>query len=76
LQDELAAMEPGSSRVIATRSGHDIQHERPDLVIAAVHRVLAEVSTEAGGRGHGQRYGALCRPDARVTRALGVMLSL
>jgi pimeloyl-ACP methyl ester carboxylesterase len=76
LQDELAAMEPGSSHVIATGGGHDIPRERPDLVIAAVRRVLAEVSTEAGGRGHGQRCGALCRPDARVPRVLGVMLSL
>jgi pimeloyl-ACP methyl ester carboxylesterase len=43
LQDELAAMEPGSSHVLATHSGHDIQHEQPGLVIAQVRRVIAAV---------------------------------
>jgi pimeloyl-ACP methyl ester carboxylesterase len=43
LQDELAAMEPGSSHVLATQSAHDIQHEQPDLVIAEVRRIIAEV---------------------------------
>lgn len=45
LQDELAAMEPGSSHVLATHSGHDIQHEQPDLVIAEVRSVVAAVRT-------------------------------
>jgi pimeloyl-ACP methyl ester carboxylesterase len=43
LQDELAALQPGSTHVIATRSGHDIQHEQPDLVLAQVRRVVAAV---------------------------------
>ena len=43
LQDELAAMQPGSTHVIATRSGHDIQHEQPELVLAQVRRVVAAV---------------------------------
>lgn len=43
LQDELAAMEPGSSHILATHSGHDIQHEQPGLVIAQVRRVVAAV---------------------------------
>jgi pimeloyl-ACP methyl ester carboxylesterase len=47
LQDELAAMEPGSSHVLATDSGHDIQHEQPDLVIAEVRRVVAAVRAQA-----------------------------
>jgi pimeloyl-ACP methyl ester carboxylesterase len=41
LQDELAAMQPGSTHVIATRSGHDIQHEQPELVLVQVTRVVA-----------------------------------
>jgi pimeloyl-ACP methyl ester carboxylesterase len=41
LQDELAAMQPGSTHVIATGSGHDIQHEQPELVLAQVRRVVA-----------------------------------
>jgi pimeloyl-ACP methyl ester carboxylesterase len=43
LQDQLAAMEPGSSHVLATQSAHDIQHEQPDLVIAEIRRVIAAV---------------------------------
>lgn len=43
LQNELAAMQPGSTHVIATRSGHDIQHEQPELVLAQVRRVVAAI---------------------------------
>ena len=43
LQDELAAMQPGSTHVIATRSGHDIQHEQPELLLAQLRRVVAAV---------------------------------
>lgn len=43
LQDELAAMQPGSTHVIATGSGHDIQHEQPELVLAQVRRIVAAV---------------------------------
>jgi pimeloyl-ACP methyl ester carboxylesterase len=43
LQDELAAMQPGSTHVIAMGSGHDIQHERPELVLAQLRRVVAAV---------------------------------
>jgi pimeloyl-ACP methyl ester carboxylesterase len=43
LQDELAAMQPGSIHVIATRSGHDIQHEQPELVLTELRRVVATV---------------------------------
>jgi pimeloyl-ACP methyl ester carboxylesterase len=45
LQVELAAMQPGSTHVIATRSGHDIQHDQPELVLAQVRRVVAAVRT-------------------------------
>ena len=43
LQNELAAMQPGSTHVIATRSGPDIQHEQPELVLAQLRRVVAAV---------------------------------
>jgi pimeloyl-ACP methyl ester carboxylesterase len=43
LQDELAAMQPGSTHDIAVHSGHDIQHEQPELVLAQVSRVVAAV---------------------------------
>ena len=43
LQDELAAMQPDSTHVIATGSGHDIQHEQPELVLAQLRRVVAAV---------------------------------
>jgi pimeloyl-ACP methyl ester carboxylesterase len=43
LQNELAAMQLGSTHVVATRRGHDIQHEQPELVLAQLRRVVAAV---------------------------------
>lgn len=43
LQDELAAMLPGSDHVVATESGHDIQHTQPDLVLNEIARVIDAV---------------------------------
>jgi pimeloyl-ACP methyl ester carboxylesterase len=47
LQNELAAMMPGSRHVLATESGHDIPREQPDLVLAEIHRVVAAVRAGA-----------------------------
>jgi len=39
----ILGLSPGRTRItIAERSGHVIQIDRPDLVIAAVERILAE----------------------------------
>ena len=43
LQDELAALVPGSKHLIAKRSGHDIQHDQPELVVNAVRKVVEAV---------------------------------
>jgi pimeloyl-ACP methyl ester carboxylesterase len=43
LQRSLAALEPGSDYVVAGRSGHDIQHTQPRLVLREVGRVVAAV---------------------------------
>jgi pimeloyl-ACP methyl ester carboxylesterase len=43
LQRELAHLVPGSRLVIATESGHDIQHEQPELVLNAIHDVVLAV---------------------------------
>jgi pimeloyl-ACP methyl ester carboxylesterase len=43
LQRELAAMVPGSSHVIARRSGHDVQHTQPRLVLNQLRKVVAAV---------------------------------
>jgi pimeloyl-ACP methyl ester carboxylesterase len=43
LQDDLAALVPGARHVIATKSGHYIQIEQPDLVIEAIRQVVAAV---------------------------------
>jgi pimeloyl-ACP methyl ester carboxylesterase len=40
LQNELAGLSTRSTHVVAKNSGHYIQLDRPDLVIAAVHRIL------------------------------------
>ena len=37
----LAALSRKSEQVIATNSGHHIQLDEPDLVIAAIRRVVA-----------------------------------
>ncbi len=43
LQSELAAMVPGARHVLATRSGHDIPGEQPELVLTEIRRVVAAV---------------------------------
>jgi pimeloyl-ACP methyl ester carboxylesterase len=43
LQDELAALIPNSKHLIAQRSGHDIQHDQPGLVITSVRDVVQAV---------------------------------
>ena len=40
LQDELAAMQPGSEHVIARRSGHDIPHTQPRIVLSEIRKVV------------------------------------
>ena len=41
-QDKLAALVPGTRRVIARRSGHHIGLDQPNLVIAAIRSVVAQ----------------------------------
>jgi pimeloyl-ACP methyl ester carboxylesterase len=43
LQDELAALAPGARHVIATKSGHYIQLQQPELVIEAIRQVVEGV---------------------------------
>jgi len=43
LQGELAAMAPGSRHIVARGSGHDIQHDRPGLVLRQVTDVVTAV---------------------------------
>ena len=47
LQDEIAAMVPHSRHAIAKRSGHDIHHQQPQLVIAAINHVVQAVREPA-----------------------------
>jgi pimeloyl-ACP methyl ester carboxylesterase len=42
LQSELALLSTDSSRVIAKGSGHYIQVDRPDLVVEAVRKLVAQ----------------------------------
>ena len=41
MQDELAALSPRGRVVVAEGSGHGVQVDRPDVVIAAIRDVLA-----------------------------------
>ena len=43
LQDELAALVPNSKHVIAERSGHNIHHDQPELVVNALRDVVEAV---------------------------------
>jgi pimeloyl-ACP methyl ester carboxylesterase len=43
LQDQLAALVPDSRHVIARHSGHDIHHDQPGLVTAAIGDVVQAV---------------------------------
>jgi pimeloyl-ACP methyl ester carboxylesterase len=43
LQRELARLVPGGRLVVATESGHDIQHEQPELVLDAIRDVVLAV---------------------------------
>jgi pimeloyl-ACP methyl ester carboxylesterase len=43
LQRELADLVPGGRLVIATHSGHDIQHQQPELVLDAIGDVVQAV---------------------------------
>ena len=45
LQRELVALLPGSTHVVARRSGHDIQHTQPRLVLRQIRDVVAAVRT-------------------------------
>ena len=43
LQDELAAAQPGADHVVARRSGHDIPHTQPRLVLSEIHKVVQAI---------------------------------
>jgi pimeloyl-ACP methyl ester carboxylesterase len=43
LQNELAALEPGSRHVLAADSDHDIPLNRPDLVVSTIRDLVARV---------------------------------
>jgi pimeloyl-ACP methyl ester carboxylesterase len=47
LQNEIAALVPHSKHVTAKHSGHDIQHQQPQLVISAIHDVVQAVRDPA-----------------------------
>ncbi len=50
-QQDLMHLSSNSSRITAVGSGHQIQKERPDLVVAAVQRIIEEHKTfEANSR--------------------------
>jgi pimeloyl-ACP methyl ester carboxylesterase len=44
-QQDLMHLSPNSSRITAVGSGHQIQKERPDLVVAAVQKIVEEHKT-------------------------------
>jgi len=43
LQQDLLRLSPNSTQIIATGSGHAVNLERPDIVVHAIHDVVAQV---------------------------------
>jgi pimeloyl-ACP methyl ester carboxylesterase len=68
-QNELAALVPQARHVSATRSGHAIQLEQPELVIAAVRQVVAAVRVPGTWTENEATPGA--SPGADVNSAVG-----
>jgi pimeloyl-ACP methyl ester carboxylesterase len=46
MQRKLAAIVPGSTYQVVAGTGHDIHHERPDLVADAINDIVATVHTD------------------------------
>jgi hypothetical protein len=60
-QDELAALVPQARHVSATRSGHAIQLEQPELVTSAISQVVAAVRDPRTWPEHAATPGASSR---------------
>jgi len=45
LQDALATMSTSSLHLVATKAGHDINHDAPELTVAAIEAVIAAART-------------------------------
>ena len=48
LHKELVALSPNGTHIVAEGSGHGIQYDRPDLVLAAVRQVVEDVRAQGG----------------------------
>ena len=58
LQEDLAKLVPSAHYAIATKSGHNIHQDQPELVIAAIRQVVEAVRDRHG-------LGRLLPRDAR-----------
>lgn len=67
LQDELTALSTRGRRIVATRSGHVIQFDQPQLLIDAVADLVLELreSSEAPGQARPRARIVGRRPDSR-----------
>ena len=61
---------PGAKLVIASRSGHNIQTERPQLVVDAIREVVSEAAFK---QGRGATMKQLIWKDYRLNRSLFVL---
>lgn len=51
MQEELSRLSTHGTQLIATRSGHYIQNDRPDILIEAVHNIVDETRQKAAANG-------------------------
>jgi pimeloyl-ACP methyl ester carboxylesterase len=47
LQDRLAATYPGASRILATKSGHYVPFDEPELVVDTIRKIVEEARAKA-----------------------------
>src|SRR5437899_2460827 len=55
IQEEKLQLSNNAELVIATGSGHDVPHVRPDVIIAAVRKLVAQASGTGGHPGNSLR---------------------
>jgi hypothetical protein len=55
MQEELSRLSTRGTQLIATRSGHYIQDDRPDIVIEAVHNIVDETRQKSAAANGDQK---------------------
>ena len=63
MQEELNHLSTNSELIVAKRSGHYIQHDRPDVVVAAIRQIVDRVRQRSDENASGDGFGRRSTPD-------------